>query len=180
MRRLLLLRHAKAERLQSGGRDHDRILAKRGREDAAAVGAYLVRHKLIPDQALVSTSTRTRETWALVAKAFAAKTPPVTPPVEFEDSIYEASPDAILKAIRASDRAAKTLVAVGHNPGMQQLAGLLIASGDVEARQRLLEEFPTAAVAVISFAVQDWESLHVNGGRLEHFVTPQTLEAATD
>jgi phosphohistidine phosphatase len=175
MRRLLLLRHAKAERLQSGGRDHDRILAKRGRDDAAAVGGYLVRHKLIPDQALVSTSARTRETWALVAKAFAKALP-----VEFEGSIYEASPEAILKAIRTTAPAARTLVVVGHNPGMQQLAGMLIASGDVEARQRLLEEFPTAAIAMISFAVQDWESLHANGGRLEHFVTPQTLEAATD
>ena len=175
MRRLLLLRHAKAERLQSGGRDHDRILAKRGRDDAAAVGGYLVRHKLIPDQALVSTSARTRETWALVAKAFAK-----VPPVEFEGTIYEAAPEAILKAIRATEPAAKSLLVVGHNPGMQQLAGMLIASGDVEARQRLLEEFPTAAVAMISFAVQDWESLHANGGRLEHFVTPQTLEAATD
>ncbi len=175
MRRLLLLRHAKAERLQSGGRDHDRILAKRGRDDAAAVGAYLVRHKLIPDQALVSTAARTRETWALVAEAF--KT---APEAEYEASIYEASPEAILKAIRATERPAKTLLVVGHNPGMQQLASLLIASGDVEARQRLLEEFPTAAFATISFAANTWDELHLNGGRLEHFVTPHTLEAATD
>jgi phosphohistidine phosphatase len=175
MRRLLLLRHAKAERLQSGGRDHDRILAKRGREDAVAVGAYLVRHKLIPDQALVSTSARTRETWGLVAKAFSKP-----PPVEFESMIYEAEPEAILNAIRATEPKARTLLVVGHNPGMQQLAEILIASGDVEARQRLLEEFPTSAFATISFATDNWDGVHANGGRLEHFVTPQTLEATTD
>ena len=175
MRRLLLLRHAKAERLQSGGHDHDRILAKRGREDAAAVGTYMVRHRLVPNRALVSTSARTRETWALVAAAFAK-----LPPAEFEGSIYEASPEAMLKAIKATEPGAKTLIVVGHNPGMQQLAGLLIASGYVEARQRLLEEFPTAAFAMISFVTVNWHSLRANGGRLEHFVTPQTLEAATD
>jgi phosphohistidine phosphatase len=175
MRRLLLLRHAKAERLQSGGRDHDRILAKRGRGDAAAVGAYLVRHKLVPDRALVSTSARTRETWALAAAAFAK-----APRAEFEGSIYEASPEAILKAIKATDPAAKMLIVVGHNPGMQQLADTLIASGDIEARQRLLEEFPTAAFAMISFAAENWDGVHADGGRLEHFVTPHTLEAATD
>ena len=175
MRRLLLLRHAKAERLQSGGRDHDRILAKRGRDDATAIGAYLVRHKLVPDRALVSTSARTRETWALVAAAFAK-----APPAEFENSIYESSPEAILKAIKATKPAAKTLVVVGHNPGMQQLAAVLIASGDIEARQRLLEEFPTAAFAMINFAAESWDGVHANGGRLEHFVTPHTLEAATD
>jgi len=175
MRRLLLLRHAKAERLQSGGRDHDRILAKRGREDALAVGTYLVRHKLAPDLALVSTAARTRETWALVAGALAKP-----PPAEFEASIYEASPEAILKAIKATEPAAKMLIVVGHNPGMQQLAGTLIASGDIEARQRLLEEFPTAAFAMISFAAESWDGLHPAGGRLEHFVTPDALEAATD
>ncbi|AMN43327.1 SixA phosphatase family protein [Rhodoplanes sp. Z2-YC6860] len=175
MRRLLLLRHAKAERLQSGGRDHDRILAKRGREDAAAVGAYLVRHKLIPDLALVSTSARTRETWGLVAKIF-----PKVPPAEFEGTIYEAEPEAILDAVRATEPEVRTLLVVGHNPGMQQLAGILIASGEVEARQRLLEEFPTSAFATISFATGSWDGLHANGGRLEHFVTPQTLEATTD
>jgi phosphohistidine phosphatase len=175
MRRLLLLRHAKAERLQSGGRDHDRILAKRGREDAAAVGAYLVRHKLIPDLALVSTSARTRETWGLVAKAFSK-----TLPVEFEGTIYEAEPEAILNAVRATEPEVRTLLVVGHNPGMQQLAEILIASGEVEARQRLLEEFPTSAFAAISFATDNWEGLHANGGRLEHFVTPQMFEATTD
>ena len=67
MRRLLLLRHAKAERSQPGGRDHDRVLAARGRADAKKLGAYLARHAFVPDRALVSTSARTRETWAQVA-----------------------------------------------------------------------------------------------------------------
>jgi phosphohistidine phosphatase len=175
MRRLLLLRHAKAERSQPGGRDHDRILAKRGRNDAVAVGGYLVRHKLVPDQALVSTSARTRETWDLVATAFTRPPKPV-----FDGRIYEASPEAILNSIRETGTAGSTLLVVGHNPGMQQLAAMLIASGDVEARQRLLEDFPTSALALISFAAKSWDDLHPMGGRLEHFVTPQTLEPATD
>lgn len=175
MRRLLLLRHAKAERSQPGGRDHDRILAKRGRGDAAAVGAYLVRHKLVPDRALVSTSARTRETWALVAEAFTK--PPKT---EFDGRIYEASPEAILNSIRETGTAAKTLLVVGHNPGMQQLAAMLIASGDVDARQRLLEDYPTSALALISFAGESWDKLKPMGGRLEHFVTRHMLEPASD
>lgn len=175
MRRLLLLRHAKAERSQPGGRDHDRILSKRGRNDAAAVGAYLVRHKMVPDRALVSTSARTRETWALVS---AAITRP--PKAEFDGRIYEAAPEAILNSIRETGTAGKTLIVVGHNPGMQQLAAMLIASGDVDARQRLLEDYPTSALALISFAGESWDSLKPMAGRLEHFVTPHTLEPASD
>lgn len=175
MRRLLLLRHAKAERSQPGGRDQDRILTKRGRRDAAAVGAYLVRHKFVPDRALVSTSARTRETWALVSAAFAK-----LPPVSFDERIYEASPEAILNAIRETGTAGKTLIVVGHNPGVQQLAAMLIASGDVDTRQRLLEDYPTCAFALISFAGDSWDTLRSMGGRLEHFVTPDTLQPATD
>src|SRR5262249_42815230 len=67
---------------------------------------------------------------------------------------------------------------VGHNPGMHEAARLLIASGDVEQRERLNEGLPTSGLAVIDFAGQDWRKLHAHGGRLERFVTPRSLAAA--
>ena len=175
MRRLLLLRHAKAERSQPGGRDHDRVLAERGRADARKLGAYLERHAFVPERAVVSTSARTRETWKQLAAAF-GKVPAVT----FDDRIYDASSDTLLKTIRETGPDTGTLMVVGHNPGMQELATALIASGDVDARERLGEEFPTSALAMITFAPADWASVHPQGGRLEHFVTPRWLETATD
>jgi phosphohistidine phosphatase len=175
MRRLLLLRHAKAERVQSGEKDHERVLTDRGRADSARLGTYLARHKLVPDLALVSTSARTRETWALVAKAFKK-----APPAHYDERVYESSPQAILKVISETGPNVATLLVVGHNPSVQELATELVASGDVDARRRLKEEFPTAAVAVITFAVEDWGGVHAHGGRLEHFVGPKWLEAATD
>jgi phosphohistidine phosphatase len=135
----------------------------------------MARHALVPNLALVSTSVRTRETWALCEPAFERP-----PPATFEDRIYEASPQAILAAIKETEPGVGTLLVVGHNPGLQELAALLVASGDVEARQRLKEEFPTSSLAVIDFALDDWGSLHPHAGRLVHFVTPQTLAAATD
>ena len=71
MRRLLLLRHAKTERATPGERDRDRKLMATGRADAPVIGAYMVRHRLVPDLVLVSPATRAAETWALVAAAFA-------------------------------------------------------------------------------------------------------------
>src|SRR3954471_3412609 len=111
MRRLLLLRHAKAERLQTGGRDQDRVLAQRGRADAKTLGAYLARHAFVPDRAVVSTSARTRETWTLVAAAMGK-----SPPASFDERIYDATPDAILGTIRETGADAGTLLVVGHNP----------------------------------------------------------------
>ena len=175
MRRLLLLRHAKAERSRPGERDHERILAARGRNDAPRLGAYMVRHAFTPDLVVVSTSTRTRETWELAATAFED-----VPPVQYDERIYEASPQAILKVIKETGPQVGTLLVVGHNPGLQELATLLVAVGDSDALLRLKEEFPTASLALINFMVEDWSRLHPHAGRLEHFVTPDTLAAATD
>jgi phosphohistidine phosphatase len=175
MRRLLLLRHAKAERLPGGGPDRDRVLTARGRDDAKTIGAYLVRHRAVPDRALVSPAARTRETWELLSQAFRT-----APPADFEDCLYDASPETLLGAIRDTRAGAATLLVVAHNPGMQELASLLVATGDIDARERLGRGFPTAALATITFAAEAWSDVHTNGGRLEHFVTPKSLAAATD
>jgi phosphohistidine phosphatase len=175
MRRLLLLRHAKSDRARPGASDHDRVLSPRGREDAPMLGAFMVRHALIPDRTIVSSAKRARETWDLVASEIAK-----APPVAFDERIYEAAPQAILKVIKECEPKVHTLLIVGHNPGLQDLAALLVASGNLEARQQLNEKFPTAGLAVIDFALDDWSRLHAHAGRLDHFVSPRSLAAATD
>jgi phosphohistidine phosphatase len=175
MLRLLLLRHAKAERSKPGERDIERVLAERGRGDAAKIGAYLMHHALLPDLVVVSTAARTRETWARAAAALPRKVP-----VRREERLYEAGPHGMLKIIADVERDVGTLLVVGHNPGMQELAVQLVASGSAEMRQRLTEEFPTAALVVIDFALDDWSGLHPRSGRLIRFVTPKSLAAAAD
>jgi phosphohistidine phosphatase len=69
---------------------------------------------------------------------------------------------------------------IGHNPGLHDVARLLIASGDVAARERLNEGLPTAGLLVIDFAGADWQKLHPRSGRLERFITPRLLRAAAD
>jgi phosphohistidine phosphatase len=175
MHRLLLLRHAKAERSRPGERDHDRRLAVTGRDDAPLIGAYVARHGYQPDHVLVSTAVRTRETWELCAAAMAEK-----PPVAFEERLYEASPHTLLAIIKETDPGVATLLLIGHNPGLQELATLLIATGDVDVRQRLREAFPTSGLAVIEFALDAWDKLHPQSGRLAHFIEPRSVAAATD
>ena len=173
MRRLIIFRHAKAERQQPGGSDASRRLEPRGRSDAEAIGTYLARLKLAPDSAAVSTSARTRETWAIAGTAF--KSPP---PASFDGRLYNAETGDILAVIAETDPQARTLVMVGHNPGCHELAVLLTGSGAAADRQRLAEGFPTAAVAVLAFDGGDWR-LRSHSGRLERFVSPKTLSTNT-
>ena len=67
MRRLLLFRHAKAERSEPGMEDRARRLVERGQKDAATVGAYMASHALVPDRVMTSPSARTQETWKFAA-----------------------------------------------------------------------------------------------------------------
>jgi len=175
MRRLLLLRHAKAERSQPGGRDEDRVLTDRGRRDASRIGSYMARHAFIPGRALVSPAARTRETWELLAAGLGT-----APPVDFDERLYNALPHSILQTVKETAADVGALLTIGHNPGLQELVAMLVASGDIDARERLGEDYPTSALAVISFASDDWSEVHPRGGRLEHFITPRWLAAATD
>jgi phosphohistidine phosphatase len=171
--RLMLLRHAKAEKAEPGMDDHARQLNSRGRSDAGLIGAYMARHALVPDQVIVSSAQRTRETWEHLAAELGARVS-----ASFEHRLYNAGAQAILAVVQKADPKARKLMVIGHNPGVHDLARFLIASGDVEAREQLNEGLPTSGLALIDFATSDWRKLHAQGGRLERFVTPRLLATA--
>lgn len=170
MRRLLLLRHAKAERSEAGMEDRVRKLIERGRKDATRIGAYMASHALAPDRAIVSPSARTQETWKFAAAALQ----PAPAAISLE-RLYNATPPAILGVIRETPTTAHSLLIVGHNPGLHKLALMLIASGDIEAREQLREKMPTSGLVIIDFALDNWGKLHPQSGRLERFITPKSL-----
>jgi phosphohistidine phosphatase len=172
--RLMLLRHAKAEKAESGMRDRDRRLNARGRDDAARVAAHMVRNALLPDRVTVSSAQRTRETWERMAPAFST-----SPPVGFEDRLYDADTAAILTVIKATDRPASALMVIGHNPGLYDTARLLLAHRGGDAHQ-LDDGLPTSGLVVIDFAEEDWRRLSPRSGRLKGFVTPGLLKPAKE
>ena len=164
--RLLLLRHAKSA-WPGGVDDHDRPLGGRGLKAAPVMGRYMAREGLVPDLALISTARRTQETWALVG----AELPD---DIERRDvvEIYEAAAERIAGVIRGVDADVRTLLVVGHNPGLQELAIDLAADGERLAGVR--EKFPTGALAAIDFAVA-WGDVTAGSGVLERFVVPRSL-----
>jgi len=144
MRRLILLRHAKAEPRGAGQDDFDRPLSPRGREDAAIVGRALAEEGYRPDLALVSPARRTTDTWVSAREAFPAAK------AELDPSLYDAAPEVICGAIDAAADRCETLIVVGHNPGLHEVAvGLLIeASASAAEIEPVAARFPTATAAV--------------------------------
>ena len=167
--RLLLLRHAKSA-WPEGVADHDRPLADRGRKAAPIIGAYMAREKLMPDLALVSPARRAQETWKLVREALLKRVAQHDAP-----EIYEVAAAQMLEALRTVKPGIRTLLIVGHNPGMEDLAALLTKDGDADAIGRMKEKFPTAALAVIDFGIEGWGDVAPGSGYLERFVTPRLV-----
>lgn len=170
MRRLILLRHAKTERDAPSGKDRDRRLDERGRQDGAEIGEWLARHDYRPDIALVSTATRTRETWELLHAAMPSVRPKHLP------ELYSADPSDLLRIIHSETVTnPKCLLILAHNPGLHEIALGLVSSGDAAGRRALAANLPTAGVAVIDFATDDWGNIGFRSGRLERFASPKLL-----
>ena len=183
MRRLMLLRHAKTEHDAPSGHDHDRRLDERGRLDAAAIGTWIGRHPPVPDQVLVSTAVRARQTWEIAHEAMkdAVRDRPPQPHVELLDEIYGAETAQLLQVIRMAEVAdPERLMLVGHNPGMHELALMLAGSGDTAAKIALEDNLPTAGLAILDFAIDDWSDVAFRRGKLVRFTSPKLLKQALD
>jgi phosphohistidine phosphatase len=173
MKRLLLLRHAKAEPGGAGIEDHERELTMRGLHDAAAMGRFMDKKGYVADAVYCSAARRTRQTADLVLQQW--RTPA---PVEYREAFYLADAKILIAAIQAAPDGSSLMI-VGHNPGIEKCAGLL-AREPVKARERdaldvLEEKFPTAALAVLDFDVGSWRQVAAGDGVLTDFVRPRDL-----
>jgi phosphohistidine phosphatase len=188
MRRLMLLRHAKTEHDAPSGQDQDRRLDDRGRLDAAAIGAWIGRHPPLPDAVLVSTAVRARQTWEIAGQAIKDTQREQAPSkwqVEFLDDIYGAEPAQLLQIVRMAEvgnpgSLPGHLLVVGHNPGMHELALMLTGGGDATAKKALEDNLPTAGLAVLDFAIDDWSETAFRSGKLVRFTSPRLLKQASD
>jgi phosphohistidine phosphatase len=99
------------------------------------------------------------------------------PQVELLPELYGADPAELLQAVHAASSAdPKTLLVVGHNPGMHELALALAGSGDEAGRKALSDNLPTSGLAIFDFSVDDWGDVAFRRGRLARFVSPKLLK----
>jgi len=174
MHRLVLLRHAKAAR-EAGGGDRERPLTRRGREDAARAGRYLVEEKLIPNLAVVSDAQRTRETLDCLMAETGRQLKTLIDP-----ALYMAEDYVLLAELHKTPELVHTMLVVCHNPGLADFALRMCGSGDPKALTHMEMKYPTSGLAVIDFGDKPWASIRWGDGRLDRFVTPSTLVEGVD
>jgi phosphohistidine phosphatase len=95
-----------------------------------------------------------------------------SPEVKIESRLYEASWDDLLGRLRELPPQADSVVLIGHQPAIQELAVRL--AGDGADLPRLRAKFPTGALATLLFA-GEWEGLQSGSAELVDFVKPKEL-----
>lgn len=163
-RTLLLLRHAKSD-YPDGVVDHERPLAPRGIREAGLAGDWLRAHAPAIDAVLCSTATRTRQTLERTR---------IDAPVTFADRLYDATPGTVIEEINGVDPGVETLLVVGHEPTMSNLAlGLAAIDGsNPTAAESISTKFPTSAIALLRTG-GTWEQLALGGAALITFHVPR-------
>lgn len=174
MKKLCLLRHAKSDR-PVGVEDFERPLNARGRKDAPKIAEAMHVRGLVPDAMLVSPSRRTRETWELIAPVLRTAAEP-----QFIDRLYLATAKQILDLLRQLDPDVRSALVIGHNPGIEDLAARLASDAQSRegeaAREHLRHKYPTCALTVTDFPIDDWGDLALGTGAIAAFLTPASLD----
>ena len=172
MKRLYLLRHSKAVPADGGTEDFDRTLMLSGMQDGAAMARYLKKSDYVVELILSSSSARTTQTAELVLHELEAQ-------IEYRENLYLAPAAKIVAAVHGAPGTVKSLMIVGHNPGLEESATRL-AREPVRRKERarheaLEEKFPTSALAILDFDVSRWRDVEEGSGKLVDFVRPRDL-----
>jgi phosphohistidine phosphatase len=167
-RQLWLLRHAKSSWEDPELPDEDRPLAPRGERAAAAMATYLSSLDT-PRLVVCSSALRARQTLAAVLPALGADLT-----IGIEPGMYTFDANVLLERVRRVEDDAPSVVLVGHNPALEDLALRLAANG--EERTRLERKFPTGALLTIELPGGPWAALGDGVGDIVRFVTPRDLE----
>jgi phosphohistidine phosphatase len=157
------MRHAKAEKLKNyEAGDIERNLEKSGIKDAAIMGKFLKEKNFIPDLIICSPSTRTRQTLEIALEKINHNIK-----IAFDEKIYENDDVKILKLISGTENKTNTLMIIGHNPAIEEIASNLTGN------KFPIDKFSTSGIAVIEFQIDEWIKILDVKGKLVLFKSPK-------
>jgi phosphohistidine phosphatase len=169
MKRVYLLRHAKSSWKDRSLADRDRPLARRGKRAAEAMSDHLHAEEIRPDLVLCSPALRTRETLELIEPGFRGEVE-----AKVDDQLYGASEATLFERVRTLPDEIASVMLIGHNPGLEELALALASKGEGLARMR--EKYPTAALATVDLPADRWSAVERGSGELVGYVRPSDLD----
>lgn len=169
---LTLLRHAKSDWNDAVARDFDRPLNKRGDKAATTVGRWMKQQSLTFDHIVASPAVRVIDTIDGVVKGLGHRLD-----ATWDRRIYLASSATLMDVLRDINDGPKSVLMVGHNPGMEDMVFDLVPDdGSSPLRDEVYEKYPTGAVAEIELAIDSWADVERGVGKLVRFTRPRDLD----
>lgn len=156
--------------------DVDRPLSRRGRKAARRMGQEFTRRGWEPELVLCSTATRTRETLDRLTAACKEAGGDAPPEIHYESELYLATAGVWLDHIHTIADDIGSVLAIGHNPGLHELATTLARKDHSDRTRKLERKFPTCALAVIRLDAASWSDIGLHRGHLDHLVFPRELD----
>ncbi|KAA3614803.1 MAG: histidine phosphatase family protein [Calditrichaeota bacterium] len=161
MKKIYILRHAKSSWKNETLSDFERPLNERGKRDAPLMGLKLSEVGIKPDLILSSAANRAYTTATIIAD----KMNYPLDGIEKRQDLYLASANKILKMINFLENKHNSVMVVGHNPGLTDLANEL---GGLQ-----VANMPTCALVALEFSVDEWQAVSWGLGKNLLFEYPK-------
>ena len=171
MKHLLIMRHGKSNANKPGQEDLKRTLSPKGHDVILGMANWMLSHSFLPEIVLVSKAQRTIETWQLIKNVIGKEAI-----IHSQQALYLAGPGEILTQLSKINNNHKTVLIIGHNPGLNILAQSLTGCGsNITAVKNLQKGFPTAAMAIFQLKGNSWQNLASDNTELVTFISPSEL-----
>ncbi len=163
MKKIYLIRSAKAENFSEGLSDYERSLRKKGLKDIKTMGSYLLLQGISPDIVLSSCALRAQETTSNLTKILDFKGIK-----HFLQELYFLPYEEVLKIIMAQDEESKSMFIVGHNPQLIELINSLSST--------FISDIPSMGIVALNFEIDEWSEIETKKGTMEFFISPKQFK----
>ena len=164
-KKLVVIRHAKANDITAFQKDFERNLNGRGRIDAELMANRLKDHEIIPDLILASSAQRTKET----AEIFATALNVDLSLIKLEKQLYNASAETISETVSEMSipDSVNTLFLIGHNPGISEFAFRSLKNPE------RMTSMPTCGIVVVEQKLHSWNDFRFAAGDFVFYDYPK-------
>ena len=162
MKRLFILRHAKAAFNSPSGLDVDRPLTESGKQTAQKLGYKLKGRNEQIDRVWISPAVRTQQTGLFLSATAALDTDTLFT----IDWLYQTNVEELLSNIHQLPNELKSILIIGHNPTLTQVCNALI-------NELNIDNLPTCGIIEIIFKCKNWSEIHSKNGQVVWFDFPK-------
>jgi phosphohistidine phosphatase len=164
MKKLIFIRHGKAEDQASEISDFERSLTLKGKIISRLMARKFMEKEKSPGIIMTSPAFRALETAFIFAGEFGIDTENV---IINSTLYYKMSFQNLPGILTVINEGTETVTMFGHNPSFTQIANSLCKEG--------CDFISKSGIVCISFNIRTWSEIARNKGKMEYFLNPEKI-----